>query len=290
MQGDEHKLAFGTRYGVLEDTITQFGTTNAPGDFQCHINYAIREAFDEFSSAYLDDDLINSHLEEAHEGHFKWIMQRLLDAGLYLKPEKCEFHKDTVKYLGLIISTKGISMDEDEVETVRSWSREKKTANGRLHNLFEVQQFLGFCNYYQRFISKSSEIAEPLTKLTEKDEPFVCEAEQQLPFESMVEAVTTAPVLRDFDHDGEVIIESDASDYVSTGVLSQHNDEGVLHPVAYFSKKHSPAKCNYDIYDKELMASIKRLEEWRPECEGAAYPLKLKPDNKNLRYFITKKL
>jgi ribonuclease HI len=64
----------------------------------------------------------------------------------------------------------------------------------------------------------------------------------------------------------------------------------VLHPVAYYSKKHSPAECNYDIYDKELMAIIKALEEWRPECEGAAYPLQLITDHKNLEYFITKKL
>jgi hypothetical protein len=71
-----------------------------------------------------------------------------LEAGLYLKQEKCEFHKEIVRYLGLNISTKGISMDEDKAETVRNWSREKKTENGRLNYLFEVQQFLGFCNDY----------------------------------------------------------------------------------------------------------------------------------------------
>jgi hypothetical protein len=143
-EGDEHKLAFGTRYGLYEPTVVQFGTTNAPADFQSYINNAIREALDNFASAYLDDVLIYSDSEEEHVGHVKWIMQRLLEAGLYLKPEKCEFHKDTVRYLGLIISTKGISMDEDKVETVRNWSKEKKTENGRLNNLFEVQQFLGF--------------------------------------------------------------------------------------------------------------------------------------------------
>ena len=82
---------------------------------------------------------------------------------------------------------------------------------------------------------------------------------------------TTAPALRHFDHEREIIIETDAPDYVSAGVLSQRDDEGVLHPVAYYSKNHSPAECNYDIYDKELMAIIKALEEWRPECEAAAY-------------------
>ena len=115
--GDQHKLAFQTRYGLYEPTVMQFGTTNAPADFQGYINNAIREALDDFASAYWDEVLIYSDSKEEHVGHVKWIMQWLLDAGLYLKPEKCEFHKKTVRYLGLIISTKGISMEEDKVET-----------------------------------------------------------------------------------------------------------------------------------------------------------------------------
>jgi len=106
-------------------------------------------------------------------------------------------------------------MDEDKVETVRNWSREKKTKNSRLHNHFEVQQFLGFCNYYQLFIPKYCGTAKPLTKLTRKDEPFLWKAEQQLAFETMVTAFITAPVLRHFDHDREVIIETNTSDFVS---------------------------------------------------------------------------
>jgi hypothetical protein len=126
----------------------QFGTTNAPANFQGYMNDTIREALDCFASTYLDDILICSNSIEEHEEHVKWIMKRLLNAGLYLKQDKCEFHKETVKYLGLIISTNGVSMDPDKIDTVRNWSRENKTANGRLNNLFEVQQFLGFCNYY----------------------------------------------------------------------------------------------------------------------------------------------
>jgi len=128
--GDEPKLAFWTRYGLYEPTVMQFGTTNAPADFQGYINNPIREALDDFASAYLDDILIYSDSEEEHVGHGTCIMQRLLDSGLYLKPEKCEFHKETVRYLQLIISTKGNSMDEDKVKTVRNWSGEKKTENG----------------------------------------------------------------------------------------------------------------------------------------------------------------
>jgi hypothetical protein len=148
----------------------------------------------------LHDILIYGDSIEEHEEHVKWIMECLLKAGLYLKPEKCEFQKETVKYLGLIISTNGISMDPDKIDTVRNWSREKKTANGRLNNLFEVQQFLGFCNYYRRFIKGYSDVAEPLTRLTKKGAPFEWLEDQQKAFEKMVLKFTTAPTLRHFDH------------------------------------------------------------------------------------------
>jgi hypothetical protein len=190
----------------------QFGTTNAPADFQGYINDTIREALDRFASAYLDDILIYSNSIEEHDEHVKWVMDQLLKAGLYLKPEKCEFHKQTIKYVELIISTKGVSMDPDKVEIVRNWSREKKTANGSLNNLFEVQQFLGFCNYYRRFIKGYSDVAEPQTRLTKKDAPFKWLEDQQKAFEGMVLKFTTAPTLRHFDHRSEVIIETNAAD------------------------------------------------------------------------------
>ena len=86
-------------------------------------------------------------------------------------------------------------MDPDKVETVRNWSREKMTANGRLNNLFEVQQFLGFCNYYRRFIKEYSDVAEPLTRLTKEDVLFEWLEDQQNAFEEMILKFTTAPTL-----------------------------------------------------------------------------------------------
>jgi hypothetical protein len=103
-------------------------------------------------------------------------------------------------------------------------------------------------------------------------------------------AFTSAPVLRSFDHDPDVVVETDASDSVSAGVLSQFDDEGVLHPVAFFSKKHSPAECNYEIYDKELMAIVRAFEEWRPQLQSVESPVKVLSDHKNLKYFTTTKV
>jgi len=95
-EGDEDKLAFRTTYGLFETTVMQLGTTNTPADFTGYINNIIREALEDFASAYLDDILTHSDSKEEHVEHVKWVMQHLLGAGLYLKPEKCEFHKETV--------------------------------------------------------------------------------------------------------------------------------------------------------------------------------------------------
>lgn len=104
---DEYKSAFRMQYGLFEPTVMQFGRTNAPADFQGYINTSIREALDDFPSAYLEDVLIYSGSKEEHVTHVKWNMQRILEAGLYLKPEKCKFRNKTVRFLGLIILTNG---------------------------------------------------------------------------------------------------------------------------------------------------------------------------------------
>jgi len=85
------------------------------------------------------------------------------------------------------------------------------------------------------------------------------------------------------------VVETDTSDFVSRAVLSQYNDEGTLHPVAFFSKKHSPAECNYEIYDEELMAIGRAFEEWRAELQPVENPISVLTDHKNLEYFTTTK-
>jgi len=138
LRKETNTLAFQIWYGLFEPTIMQFGTTNAPTGSQGYINSTIQEALGDFASANLDDILIYSDLEEEHKEHVKWIMKSLFDGWLYLNPEQCKFHKETVKYLGLIISMKAMSMAEDKVETVKHWSQEETTKNTRLNNQFEV--------------------------------------------------------------------------------------------------------------------------------------------------------
>jgi hypothetical protein len=130
----------------------------------------------------------------------------------------------------------------------------------------------------------------PLTRLTRKGVTFQWGIEEQATFAALQHAFTSAFILRRFDHDRDIVVETDASDYVSTSVLSQYDDDGLLRPVAFFSKKRSPAECNYEIYDKELMAIVRAFEEWRPELQSVENPIKVLSDYKNLEYFTTTKL
>jgi len=130
----------------------------------------------------------------------------------------------------------------------------------------------------------------PLTSLTKKDQRFHWNVVVQSAFDNLKEAFCSAPILAHFDPDREWVVETDASDYVSAGILSQYSDNGILHPWSYFSKKHSLAECNYEIFDKELMAIIRAFEEWRPHLESAKGVIEVLSDNKNLEYFTTTKL
>jgi hypothetical protein len=138
-----------------------FGLTNAPAIFQHLMNDIFREHLDDFVVCYLDDILIFSKNNEDHHQHVRLLLQKLREAGLYAKLEKCVFHQLQVDFLGYIISREGLSMDPKKIQTILDWKR--------LNSVRDVQYFLGFANFYRLFIQEYSKIATPLTRLTCKD-------------------------------------------------------------------------------------------------------------------------
>jgi hypothetical protein len=255
-EGEEWKTTFRTRYGLFESLVMPFGLTNIPATCENYIDDVLAPYLDRFCTAYLDDTLIYSHNFEDYQQYVHLVLDAFAKAGLYLKPKKCEFHQQEVKYLGLIISTEGIKMDPENIRAMQDCEPPR--------NLKDAYIFLGFANFYYRFVRNYSHIVPPLTFLTRKGVPFAWSTEQQTAFNTLKATFTSVPVLAHFNLDWDVIVETDASDYVSAGVLSQYDDDNVLHPLAYFSNKHSSMECNYDIYDKELMAIIELSRNGTP--------------------------
>ena len=173
-------------------------------------------------------------------------------------------------------------MQPEKVQAIQEW----KTPS----NLTDVRSFLGFANIYWRFIHGFSSTVIPLTELTRKDQRFLWDKDQQLAFKELKRRFTSVPILAHFYFDRDVIVETDTSDYISAGVLSQYGSDSILHPVAFFSNKHSPAECNYEIYDKKLMAIVRAFEQWRAELQSVENPIHILTDHKNLEYFMTSKL
>lgn len=277
----EELTTFKTRFGAYKYRVLPFGLTNGPASWQRFMNDTFFQFLDDFCSVYLDDILIYSKTYEEHVEHVNKVLARLREAGLQVDIDKSEFHVTETKFLGLVISVDGIKMDPAKIQTIVEWEEPK--------TLKQVQAFLGFCNFYRRFIRNFSKIAKPLVRLTRKDVLFDFDKACKAAFDLLKKTVTEGPVLAHFDRTKKSYLETDSSDYVNSGVLSQYGEDGLLHPVAFFSKNLNPAECNYEIYDKELLAIVKCFEQWRPELEATGIPVSVFTDHKSLEYFMTTK-
>ncbi|KAJ1578405.1 hypothetical protein NDA11_005558 [Ustilago hordei] len=247
-KGDEWKTAFGTQLGLYEYLVMPFGLANAPAHFQSFINDIFRDIIGVYVVVYLDDFLIFSDTEEVHVKHVTEILTRLRSNRLFAKLSKCEFHTQTVEFLGYIIKPTGIEMDPEKVRTVKEWPMPE--------SIHDIQRFLGFANFYRRFIAHFARIAKPLTALVKPIERFKkleLPEEAQQAFHKLIQAFTSAGVLQHFDYHLPTRLETDASDFAIAGVLKQEH-EGRWHPVAFYSRKMSSAEKNYEIHDKELLA------------------------------------
>ena len=277
----EDLTTFRTRYGSYKCKVLPFGLTNGPATFQHYMNETLMEYLDDFCTAYLDDILIYSDNPLEHEEHVRKVLLRLRKAGLQADIKKCEFNVTHTKYLGFVISTDGIEVDPEKVEVIRNW-KHPTTVKG-------VQSFLGFCNFYRRFIRNYGKIAAPLTQLTRKDYIFDFNLDCVRAFKELQKTLMNAPLLTHFDVDRHCLLETDASDTVIAAVFSQRGLDGEWHPVAYFSKSMAPAEMNYPIHDKEMLAIVRAFEHWRSELEGTDHLVEVLTDHKALEYFMSTK-
>ncbi|KAK3570971.1 hypothetical protein QTP86_031258 [Hemibagrus guttatus] len=277
-EGEEWKTAFITPTSHYEYLVMPYGLANAPSVFQDFIHEVLREFLHRCVLVYIDDILIYSRSLAEHHQHVAEVLGRLREFQLFLKAEKCSFHQPSVQFLGYNISSSGIQMDEGKITAVRDWPAPATVK--------ELQRFLGFANFYRRFISNYSSIANPLTNLLRnKPKSLLWSPATEEAFNTLKRAFTTAPLLIHPDPDKPFVVEVDASTTEVGAVLSQQQgNPSRLHPCAFFSYKLNPAERNYDIGNRELLAIKLALEEWRHWLEGARHPFLVLMDHKNLEY------
>ncbi|GJP51198.1 hypothetical protein CLOM_g10360 [Closterium sp. NIES-68] len=253
------KTAFRTRYGSYEYLVMPFGLTNAPATFQADMNHILHPLLDECVVVYLDDILIYSRNMQQHVEHLRRVFEILRRERFYVKLSKSDFALKKVQFLGHIVSAQGVHVDPKKIEAVRTW----KTPE----NVKELQQFLGFANYYNRFMPQFAKISMPLTNLLKKNTPYKWEPQHQEAMELLKQALTSAPVLILPDPERDYVIEANASDQAVGAVLMQDQGNG-LQPIVYLSKKLHGAELNYPIHDKEALAIIIAFKTWRCYLEG----------------------
>lgn len=170
-------------------------------------------------------------------------------------------------------------MEPAKVDGIKHWP---KPGNPK-----DTRSFLGFCNFYRAFIAHYSDIARPLIDLTKKDHPFQWTTECQTSFDRLKEAFLSQPVLRNPDPNKQFAIATDASLAATGAVLLQTDENGMYHPCGYLSQSFNSAERNYEIFDRELLAVIRALSEWRHYLEGSPHPVIVFTDHMNLLYFRT---
>ena len=239
-----------------------FGLCNSPSTFQTMMNHLFKDLISEGRVIiYLDDILIFTQTMEEHVEVNRRVLRILRENNLFLRPEKCLFHRTWILYLGLIISQNELRMDPEKVRGISEWPTPEKKR--------DVQSFLGFANFYRRFIEGFAKVAHPLHVLVGKKE-WKWGDDQQKAFEHLKQLLTSAPILHIPNDEGPFRVEADSSDFAMGAILSQEQ-EGKWWPITYQSKALSKVECNYEIHDKELLAIIQALEEWSQYLKGALH-------------------
>lgn len=257
---DRPKTAFRTPFGHFQYRVLSFGLTNAPATFQKAMDIMFGPLLRKGVLVYLDDILIYSKTWEEHLHLLRQVLQLLQKNSYYCRLWKCHFAQTQIDYLGHVISSGEIRMDPQKIHAVSSWPVPQ--------NIPEVRSFLGFTNYFRKFVQGYASLVGPLTDLTQKDKPWAWTENQHFAFEHLIHLLTENPILRlpDFSKPFEVV--TDASLYGAGAVLLQDG-----HPVAFESKKFTSAERNYSTTEQELLASYYALHKWRCYLEGVPFTL-----------------
>ena len=261
--------------GKYEFNRVPFGLAQAPAHFQKLINEVLTNC--NFTMGYLDDIIIFSKTEKEHLEHLETIFNRLCEAGLKLKLQKCSFFKKHIQLLGHLISDEGIQPLPEKLESIAKMPIPK--------NAKHVKQFLGLVGYYRKFIPRFADISRILTKLTRKDQEFKWTLECDKCFHMLKDYLQEALILRYLDPAASYTLYSDTSKYAYAGVLTQRQDD-TDHPVAYVSGLFRGSQLNWAALTKEAYAIYMLVKKLSFYLDSAC--ITVRSDHLPLKRFLEK--
>ena len=239
------KSAFVTPIGLYEWNVMPFGLCNAPSTLQRLMNVVLADLIPTVCTAYVDDTITFTDSCATHLGRLRQVFVKFREAGLKIKPRKCQILKKSVKYLGHIFNEMGVSPDQKKNDVIVKWP----TPN----SVKDVRRFLGLSSYYRRFVQNFASIAAPLHKLAQKGIKFAWSPECQEAFDTLKHCLSSSPVLKYPDQERQFILDTDASEVGIGATLSQQDDDGLEHPVAFASKSLSKSQRRYSTSRREYM-------------------------------------
>ena len=260
---DIPKSAFCCKYGLYEMTRMPFGLSNSCGTFQRTMELALQGLQWETCLVYIDDIIVYGRDFDEHMQRVEQVLERMKQAGLKLKLEKCNFLQEQVVFLGHVVSREGVRPDPANVSKIANWPRPENTK--------QVKSFVATGSYYRRFVKGYAQIARPLTELTKKDCPFQWTEDCEEAFNAIKKALTGPEVMGYPLSDGGCFyLDTDASGYGIGGVLSQMQS-GRERVIAYASRGMSKAEKNYCITEKELLAVVYFMQYFRQYLLGRRF-------------------
>ena len=270
-ESDRPKTAFSTHKGLFQFKVMPFGLSNAPACFERLMELVLRGLLWEKCLCYLDDIIVMGKTFVEALDNLKTVFERFRNANLKLKPKKCVLFQTEVLFLGHKVTAEGITTDPSKVESVKTWPQPT--------SLSELRSFLGLVGYYRRFIPDFSEIAAPLTRLTQKFSKFVWSPQCTESFEKLKELLVSAPILTFPQGDGVFVLDTDASLEGVGAVLSQIQD-GEERVISFASRKLSRTQRNYCTTYRELLAVVMFVKQFHHYMWGR--PFVVRTDHSSL--------
>ncbi len=249
--------------------------------FQQYMNDVLWNFLNDFCQVYLNDILIYSKMRKKHRDHVKLVLSWLREAELQMNIWKCKFNVEKTVFLEVIVSEQDLCINSSKMIIIVNWTT--------LINLKEIQSFVKFVNFYHLFIRNFFKLVKSFTQLTRKNTSFIWNEVCIQAFRNLKKQISFTSILRHFDFKHQTILKINASNYVKDEILSQYNDENVLHSMIFYSKSMILAEINYHIYDKKLLIIIHCFKHWWLELKCTELLIQIFINHQALKIFMKNK-